>query len=367
MSGKDLHKKPFDDGTLAKLEIFEDYAEAWIPTFVMSNVPRLAIFDFFAGQGYDESGVPGSAIRILRQIKAHIENIHSKRVSIHIYLNEFVKRKFALLKASCDEYLILNPDVAKSVTIHYSNEDFEILFPQLSPKIGLVPSLVYLDQNGIKAISQRYFQELESKRQTDFLYFVSSSYFWRFGESEEFKSHIDIDIAEAKLDSYRFIHRYVLNQIKKGLPAATKLMLYPFSIKKGANIHGLIFGATHPFAVDKFLRIAWKRNENNGEANFDIDDDDLKAQPDLWGNKKPTKLESFETNILERIINGDIANNVEALEFAYAAGHLGSHADKVLRSMKKDGHISYDGLSPLVTYEAVYKQKKIVRFERLKK
>ena len=39
---------------IAKLEIFEDYAQAWIPTFVMQAKPVICIFDFFAGTGYDK-------------------------------------------------------------------------------------------------------------------------------------------------------------------------------------------------------------------------------------------------------------------------------------------------------------------------
>lgn len=358
----DLHKKPFDSGTIAKLEIFEDYAEAWLPTFVMVGVPRLAIFDFFAGQGYDTVGIPGSAIRILEKIKGQIANIQLKGTKIDLYLNEFDNKKYKLLQAACDEFSNSDPEVAKAVTIHYSQEDFEVVFARLLLRIGTVPSLVFLDQNGIKAIAQKYFQELEKKPQTDFLYFASSSYFWRFGESEEFRAHMDFDLSEAKNDPYRFIHRHVLDQIRRGLPKGTKLMLYPFSIKKGANIHGIIFGATHPLAVDKFLRIVWKKNDTNGEANFDIDEDISKAQPDLWGQKKLTKLEAFEKLLREKVSNGEISNNSDALRFAYSEGHLGSHADAILRKMRKDGLVSYDGSSPLITYENVVKLKRIVSY-----
>ena len=291
----------------------------------------------------------------------------SNRVKIDLHVNEFKKEKFELLRIACQELLDNNPDLASSVSINYYCEDFGELFPKLEPVIGHVPSLVFLDQNGIKAISQQYFQELEKKKQTDFLYFVSSGYFWRFGESVEFKAHLDVDISEAKKDSYRFVHRYVLNQIKKGLPVGTKLMLYPFSIKKGANIHGLIFGASHPLAVEKFLRIAWKRNDTNGEANFDIDDDAQKAQPDLWGGKNLTKRELFAKNVREKLLSGEIRNNVEMLEFSYSEGHLGSHADEVLREMKKLGNISYDGVSPLVTYDNVFKSRKIISYTIPKK
>ena len=60
MSVKDLHEKPFTEETITKLNIFEDYAKVWIPTFVMSPwCAELNIFDFFARTGYDKNGVEG--------------------------------------------------------------------------------------------------------------------------------------------------------------------------------------------------------------------------------------------------------------------------------------------------------------------
>lgn len=44
---KDLHAKPFDEGTLKKLEIFELYTREWLPTFLMSEYETIYIFDFF--------------------------------------------------------------------------------------------------------------------------------------------------------------------------------------------------------------------------------------------------------------------------------------------------------------------------------
>jgi hypothetical protein len=35
MAHKDHHIKPYDEGTLNKLEIFESYVQTWIPTFIM--------------------------------------------------------------------------------------------------------------------------------------------------------------------------------------------------------------------------------------------------------------------------------------------------------------------------------------------
>lgn len=113
MGNLDLHSKPFDRSTIAKLEIFEDYAQAWIPTFVMQGRPSIHIFDFFAGTGYDKLGVKGSPIRILDKINSQVGNVFKNNTTIVVHLNEFEpnkreQRKFELLKESCSTFLKAN-------------------------------------------------------------------------------------------------------------------------------------------------------------------------------------------------------------------------------------------------------------------
>jgi three-Cys-motif partner protein len=371
MASKNLHDSPFDQGTIAKLEIFEDYAEAWIPAFVMQKRSKICIFDLFAGTGYDIRGVPGSPIRILQKIKQYLPYILANNVKVHFHVNEYepdkrVQNKFLKLKESCESYLAENKDVASAVTIHYHNEDCETLFPKLSPEIEKTPSLVYLDQNGVKFLSNKYLLQLEKMKETDFLYFVSSSYIVRFGTTPEFKAHIDFDLSEAKKSPYQFIHRSIIEQVKRKLPTNTALRLHPFSIKKGANIYGIIFGASHPLAVDKFLTLSWSKNEVNGEADFDIDEDQKKVQIDLFDIRKPTKMEKFKENVRTKILNKEITNNFELLEYAYKEGHIGSHAADVLREMKRAKEVDYNGKSPLVTYQSVFKDKKKIEYRFLK-
>lgn len=371
MPAKDLHSEPFDNSTIAKLEIFEDYAQAWIPTFVMQSRAEIHIFDFFAGTGYDKIGVKGSPIRILDKIKGQLGNIFRKGTKLVLHLNEYQPNKsrqdkFNLLQSSCTEYLEDNKDVGRAISLKLYNEPCEELFPKLLKLIRKFPSLVYLDQNGIKFLSDDYLLSLEKCSETDFLYFVSSSYFWRFGDHDAFRLHLNIDIEEAKKDPYKFIHKSVIKQLKRRLPDNTQLRLYPYTLEKGANIHGIIFGASHPRAVDKFLSVAWKRNELNGEANFDIHNDIKPAQMSIFGEKK-SKIEIFEDEVEENVISGALINNRELFQFTLDKGHIGSHSAKKLRELKKAGKVHYDGTSPLVTYDNVFKKNRIIKYEVNKK
>lgn len=369
MPYKDLHSEPFDETTITKLEIFEDYAEAWIPTFVMQpGIDEIHVFDFFSGPGFDKNEVAGSPIRLLTKINSYLGLFLSTKTKIVLHLNEFEpgkakQEKFVLLKQNCDEFLTANPKLRYFVTVEYYNEDAETLFFKLLPKIKKYPSLVYLDQNGVKFISKQFIQELEKLTSVDFIYFVSSSYFWRLGGTEEFKRVLDFDMDELKKGEYRNIHRTVIGALKKELPANTTLKMFPFSLKKGSNIYGIIFGAKHFRAVDKFLDVAWKRNATNGEADFDIDEDEKKNQLDIFEGRKMTKVEKFKTDVEGLVLSGELKNNSETLIYTYEAGHIPVHASEVVKTLKKAGKISYEGKTPGINYENVFKKKNIVDFK----
>lgn len=369
MSYRDLHNKPFDKGTIAKLEIFEDYAQAWIPTFVMqsSRYPEIHIFDFFSGPGYDSDNIPGSPIRILHKIKEQLGNILIRKTKIVLHYNEYEpnkksQEKYDMLKKNCEVYIADNPKFKYFLSINYYNEKAEQLFFKLLPQIKKYPSLVYLDQNGVKFISQEYLSELEKLKTTDILYFVSSSYFRRLGGTKEFKKVLEIDMVELEREAYRNMHRLVLNYVKSQLPTNTDMKLFPFSIKKNSNIYGIVFGAKNYAAVDKFLDISWKRNTLNGEADFDIDEDSSKIQYDMFDGKKMTKIEKFRQEFENLLIQGKLSDNKEALLHTYSCGHIPKHAADVIRKLKKDNKIDYVGLTPALNYDNVFRKKKIVKY-----
>jgi three-Cys-motif partner protein len=364
MPRKDHHDEPYDEGTVLKLEIFQAYAREWLPVFLQRNSYKICIFDLFAGTGYDLDNKPGSPIRLLDVIREQEDFIISKNRKITIYFNEFDKTKYDILGNSIDNYLNNNPNMNKYLIINKYNQDFAVLFDDLYDDIKQNPALVYLDQNGVKFLSGKYLNSLEQTDKTDFLYFISTSYINRFGKTKEFNSSIDVDLDELKKNPFKTIHRSLIDELKKKLPENTNLKLYPFSIKKGPNIFGIIFGAKHPLAFDKFLKIAWSKNQINGEADFDIDDDLAKDQGDLFSGEIPlTKIEYFHKQIRGKVLNKEINNNKEAYDYALSQGHLGKHASDELKKMKEESLIEYSSKSPCVSYDYVYSNNKLKMIE----
>lgn len=366
----DLHRKPFDDGTQCKLEIFESYTEAWLPTFIMQDSGPICIFDLFAGPGYDQNGVEGSPIRLLRQVLKQAGNIFQKNVNVCIWLNEYMTSKYEALEQACNTYIEDHEELSrlkkyKKLSVKITNCGIPKVFPQIIGHIQKYPSLVFFDQNGVKWCGDEYMAPLVKSSATDVLVYFASSYVKRFACRDEFQKNISFDLSEARTVKLYDIHRWVVKQLQNRIPSDCDFRLCPFTIKKEKNIYGIIFGASHTRAVDKFLNLAWSMNNVNGEANFDIDADEGKGQLNIFQEKKLTKIEQFQQALVEAILSKKIQNNKEAYDFAIEHGHISKHADDVIRRLKKEKKITYDTRTPKCNYIQVYKNKSVVIYRVL--
>lgn len=354
MPSQDIHKKKFDDATLTKLEIFRAYTSAWLPTFIMQGRKKILIVDFFAGPGYDSEGIEGSPILVLKEINKFTEHIFKKNVKICLVLNEFSKRKYHRLKESIDAYINKHEHFKRFLNIEITNDDFDDSFQKQIKEIEKYPSLVLLDQNGMKFIRKKYIQSLENTRQTDFLYFLSSSFVSRFGDTDEFQKHLTVDVNRLRDEPYRYVHNILIDEIRKLLPAQTKTKLYPFSLKKGSNIYGLIFGASNPIAVEKFLRVVWSINPANGQANYDIDDESsISPQLNIFSPQRLSKIQQFKKDFKNEVLDMCPTTNKELYLHCLDRGHLPTHGAEVLKEMKKSKLIDYEGRSPKITKDSL--------------
>jgi len=158
------------------------------------------------------------------------------------------------------------------------------------------------------------------------------------------------------------MHRLIFQYYKSKIPNNSQIKLYPFTIKKGRNIYGLIFGSNHPLGVEKFLKIAWETNELNGEANFDIDEDWKSAQMLLFGSRKLSKKEKFQLELKEFILSKKEVSNKEVYDFTIENGHIINNALSVIKEL--ENKISYTGHHN-ISYNKCYKSEEIKVFKVL--
>ena len=341
MAREEFHDKPYDDGTLTKLRIFQLYVQEWIPVFLSKPNPpfdELHIFDFFSGPGTDSNNVPGSPLRILDVLRSYQQRKLAgwSRVKKVIHFFDVNPSKIQQLK-----YLVA------SRNLEISGVDFDIQTMEFSKALGdfsqvlsnrRAAKLLIIDQFGVDAVSDTVFRDLISLPTTDFLFFLSTSTLHRFRDHPAIKQKI----AHPE-DSYH-VHRAAFEYYKKMLPADGKVFLGQFSIRKRSNIYGLVFGSLHPLGIHKFLQVAWRTDEIAGEANFDVDRE--KIHPDQMvfalDEMKPKKIQVFEENLTLLFKSKSFIHEIDVLHYCIESGMTAQHTTSVIARLKHEGLFSCD-------------------------
>ena len=331
-SGK-FHDKPFDEGTLAKLNLFELYTREWLPVFLARPTPlrsAVHLFDFFAGPGTDSKGIPGSPIRLLKQLEAYRGKPGWDKVQICVHLFDASSLKISHLKQNIGR---LTPQLT-GITLQCEPWNFDRAFAASEPLLldENAAKLVFIDQFGVDKVTDDVFCKLVAAPACDFLFFLTSSTLYRFRDHPAIRQKI------SRPDDYYHVHRKVLEYYHELLPDPAGYYLAPFSIKKGSNIYGVIFGSRHPLGMDKFLQVAWQQDEVNGEANFDIGGENmLPGSPMLpFPDLKPLKVANFERDLEERLRAGQLRHEIDVMKVCFEHGVMRRHAAPILAKLKQE-------------------------------
>ncbi len=333
MPVKDLHKKPFDEGTLTKLKIFDLYCGEWLPVFLSkidSRFSSIHIYDFFAGPGIDSNNIYGSPLRFLKHLKQYQNLDGWKKVDVHVHFFDKDSSKIKQLKKNIAKQELELPKIKYDI----EPLGFEVAFERCASELTdrSAAKLVFIDQNGVGHLTDDVFTKLVSSPNCDFLFFISSSILHRFKEHPAIKQKI------VSPNDYNHVHRAALEYYRSLLSPKKRYFLAPFSIKKGANIYGLIFGSAHPLGIDKFIQIAWQNDEVTGEADFNIDRENIQAgQLNLpLPECQPSKISDFEVELENLLREGKIANEVDVMQVCFNHGVKRKHAEPILVKLKKE-------------------------------
>lgn len=351
--GGDFHNKAFDEATLVKLGLFRDYVSAWLPVFTTPSGYRGAptIADFFAGPGQDLQGRPGSPLIALQEIRKRQQAILELGSPVRLLLNEKAKGKYAMLRQT-----IAKQRVPESLCeVVQTCDEFEAALEEAIPRLHGGPNLLFLDQQGVRFITDEVFAKIIALRLTDFLFFIASSSLNRFADHPYFQKHIRIPRGTISARRFSDCHRVVADYYRSLIPPGETYYLGKFSIKKGSNLYGVIFGSHHPLGMEKFLRVAWRVDPTTGEANFDIDGDGIDpSSPHLFSEMdRSQKLVLFQASLRDRLCRGQITTDRDVYLTCLLEGFLPIHGREVLVDLVKAGTVEVEpaGTRPRVSMD----------------
>lgn len=340
MSNRDFHKCSFDSKTILKLEIFRGYVREWLPVFLKRRSFRdVHIYDFFCGPGTDAAGNPGSPLLILNEILWYTDDPSrvDSRVNVHVHFNDISADNIKTLKNE-----VASRKLPTNCEVVFSCLDFEEAFVEARPSLiaSGTANLVIMDQFGVKAGSADIFREIVSCSTTDMLLFVSSSFVRRFSSESSMQKYLPILGEEIRQVPQKEVHRYICDRYRDLIPENTDYHLAPFSIKKGSNIYGIIFGSSSLLGLGKFLEVCWNQDKVTGEADYNIDEDIIRnGQAALFPeDDRIRKRDKFEQD-LRAYIAEESPDNRRLYEFVLERGFLPSHARDILSTLSAQGKL----------------------------
>lgn len=356
---KDINSSPFDEGTKLKLDIFRRCFREWYPVFVHNPYTKhLFVFDMFAGSGMDSDGIPGSPLILLEEAKGDqcqhcsVLRYSSNNKRVFFVFNEYKKLKYDALRMNVNNTLEqcmkshgCNECPIKKGTLT-RNEDFQDLFTD--EKIDKIlknkdyGKFVLLDQYGVKQVTEEVFSKLVSFPKTDFIFFISSSTIARFKEFPAIQKYFDIKKIKFDDAQPKECHRIIKEYFEDLIPKGKDYYLHSFTIKKGSNYYGLIFGTSHSLGMEKFLKVCWDEDRLSGDSNCNIDND-YEAGSLFYDESVTQKKVSVKQELINKILNGNITDNITGLKYALHRGCQPSIYVEVMNELKENGKVDIIG------------------------
>lgn len=334
MAKKDINKQPFTEATMLKLDIFRRCFREWFPVFVHHpSVKHIFIYDMFAGSGTDSEGNPGSPIILLEEARGnerqHCVTLANNNKHVVFGFNEKEKEKKELLDKAKDDFFLKCKSECSLEKCVYSNAIYckDTSFGEImeSDKFRKVlanknyAKFVLLDQYGFSQITKDVFLKLVTSPLTDFIFFISSSFIKRFRDVDAVKTYIDTNRLDFEEKKPKECHRIIANYFRNLIPADKEYYIHHFTIQKGTNYYGLIFGTSHSLGMEKFVKVCWMEDENSGESNCNIDNDFEKGSL-FYDPTNTTKKIKIKEELKQLILKGQIKSNLDGLKWVLSHG-----------------------------------------------
>jgi len=350
---KDINKERFPEETKLKLRIFSECFREWLPVFIHNQyVEKVYIYDFFAGSGKDAEGEFGSPLILLDEACKYCKHVKNNNKSICFTFNEKEKEKQALLIDNVKQFMdnCLNNNCKESKCVYdyenYNQLEFKEAFQngdfQHVLKNKNFGKFILLDQYGFSQVDEDIFLQLVNAPKTDYIFFISSSFIRRFKEHPAIKQYFDTEKIQFDESKPKECHRQIAQYYQNVIPDNKEYYLHHFTIKKGANYWGLIFGTNHALGMEKFLKVCWAKDKLSGESNCNIDND-FEEGTLFYDEDETVKKQAIEADIRTKILSGKITDNISGLKYTLKNGCLPELFTLVVKKLESEKKIIRTG------------------------
>ena len=355
---RDINKSEFTEETKLKLDLFRECFREWFPVFVHNPyITHIFVYDMFAGSGKDVANNPGSPIILFQESRGNEKQhckflIDKQRPKIIFAFNEkVVDKKKALEKNVSEEFNLCKQQCNETVcpfenNFHFESKDFSELIE--SDNLNRILSstkyakFILLDQYGFKQINDDVFLKLTNSPNTDFIFFIASSFIKRFKDLPAVTAYFDSNKIHYDEAKPKECHKVITDYFRSLIPREKKYYLHSFTIQKGTNYYGLIFGSNHSLGMEKFVKVCWKHDSLAGESNCNLYND-FDKNTLFYDVTNTNKKSTIRSCIESKVLNSEITDNISGLEFTLSNGCEPKLFVEVVKQLQKQNKIRIDG------------------------
>ena len=358
MAKKDINKDVFTEETMLKLEIFRQCFREWYPVFVHNKfISHIFVYDMFAGSGKDIAQHPGSPIILFQEARGdkrqHCKSLLKRGIPFITFgyneldevkrteLESNVSAEFTLCKSQCIEKVCPFQNA-----FFFESQDFSSLIN--NRRLNQILSnakyakFILLDQYGFKQINDDVFLKLVNSPTTDFIFFIASSFIKRFKDLPAVTAYFKKNKISFDETQPKECHKVITDYFRSLIPADKKYYLHSFTIQKGSNYYGLIFGSAHSLGMEKFVKVCWKEDRQAGESNCNLYND-FEPGTLFYAPQYTNKKTRIIKEIKEKILNSTIKDNITGLDYALECGCEPKLFVEVMDSMIKENRVKILG------------------------
>lgn len=332
MSRSDFFKK-FDEHTLVKLKVWENYVKEWLPVFLNQEwVKCINIVDLFSGPGKTESGQEGSPLVAIKTLtEKYASKLDHDLKSIKFFFNDINTVYYNKLKDR-----ILEIELNKKIKCELFNLNFNDCYQKIKPNLTIpgVANLIFIDPFGTDP-DDDFIIDVAKTPLTDFLLFVPSNYILRFGDKKIRDSAKNMNDKNASSIT-RAVGKYYQDKISQQV---SNYYLWQFSLKEDGQYYGIIFGSAHPLGIEKFISVSWSIDKMRGEASYDIDDDRISEEVKSLFSEfdTPKKILDFQQLLNYSILSNKDITDTDVALLTLRNGMQSKHARDVYENLVSTG------------------------------
>jgi len=330
-----MAKKSFfenqSDLTNAKIKIYKNYIEGYLPKLLMT-FNTCVIVDMFCGAGKNgkEKGSPLVLIDRINSILSIEKLKKNNDLKIHILFNDQNKINIENLEIELNK-LSFNRE---KIIVHIKNEKYEELLPQIIAKWKnmSLPKFFFLDPYTYSNVKMEHLLKIMSLLNTEVLLFFPIFHAYRFSNKEFNKDHktrvFNEEFTDSGIMDYGDVNNYLFSIRKKLLDNLKLKYVRPVLLDGGATKNALVLLTKHIKGMFLMNKVAFRLTEDGSILKANIQD-----QVSLFTSDVESKYSLNFKALLIKYLKNQTRTNKEIVDFTVQECFLPKHCLKEVKEL----------------------------------